>query len=90
MEENNQSNGLAIASMVLGIVALVLNCIFPYVAWLLAIVGIVLAAVSKKKKKSGMSTAGLVCSIIALAMWVVVIIALLAFGTAIGLSGLSL
>lgn len=60
--EEKQSNGLAIASMVLGIV------------------GIVLAAIAKKKAKSGMATAGLVCSIIALAVWVVV-------GVSVGLAG---
>ena len=74
--EEKQSNGLAIASMVLGIVSLILTCILPYVSWVLAIVGIVLAAIAKKKAKSGMATAGLVCSIIALAVWVVVIILL--------------
>lgn len=66
--EEKQSNGLAIASMVLGIVSLILTCILPYVSWVLAIVGIVLAAIAKKKAKSGMATAGLVCSIIALAV----------------------
>ena len=44
--EEKQSNGLAIASMVLGIVSLILTCILPYVSWVLAIVGIVLAAYS--------------------------------------------
>lgn len=53
--EEKQSNGLAIASMVLGIVSLILTCILPYVSWVLAIVGIVLAAIAKKKAKSGMS-----------------------------------
>ena len=49
--EEKQSNGLAIASMVLGIVSLILTCILPYVSWVLAIVGIVLAAIAKKKGK---------------------------------------
>lgn len=34
--EEKQSNGLAIASMVLGIVSLILTCILPYVSWVLA------------------------------------------------------
>ena len=83
--EEKQSNGLAIASMVLGIVSLILTCILPYVSW--AIVGIVLAAIAKKKAKSGMATAGLVCSIIALAVWVVVIILLVVVGVSVGLAG---
>lgn len=85
--EEKQSNGLAIASMVLGIVSLILTCILPYVSWVLAIVGIVLAAIVKKKAKSGMATAGLVCSIIALAVWVVVIILLVVVGVSVGLAG---
>jgi predicted membrane channel-forming protein YqfA (hemolysin III family) len=48
--EEKQSNGLAIASMVLGIVSLILTCILPYVSWVLAIVGIVLAAIAKKRQ----------------------------------------
>ena len=85
--EEKQSNGLAIASMVLGIVSLILTCILPYGSWVLAIVGIVLAAIAKKKAKSGMATAGLVCSIIALAVWVVVIILLVVVGVSVGLAG---
>ena len=85
--EEKQSNGLAIASMVLGIVSLILTCILPYVSWVLAIVGIVLAAIAKEKAKSGMATAGLVCSIIALAVWVVVIILLVVVGVSVGLAG---
>lgn len=80
--EEKQSNGLAIASMVLGIVSIILMCIpgICYGAWVFAIVGIVLAAVAKKKAKSGMATAGLVCSIIALALWVVFIIGIVVLG----------
>lgn len=48
--EEKQSNGLAIASMVLGIVSLILTCILPYVSWVLAIVGIVLAALLRKRQ----------------------------------------
>lgn len=48
--EEKQSNGLAIASMVLGIVSLILTCILPYVSWVLAIVGIVLAAIARKRQ----------------------------------------
>lgn len=48
--EEKQSNGLAIASMVLGIVSLILTCILPYVSWVLAIVGIVLALLLRKRQ----------------------------------------
>ena len=48
--EEKQSNGLAIASMVLGIVSLILTCILPYVSWVLAIVGIVLLLLLRKRQ----------------------------------------
>lgn len=87
MEENKNANGLAIASMVCGILSVILTCFIPYVSWVLAIVGIVLAAVSKKKGKSGMATAGLVCSIVALAIWVLFFIIVVIAGVSIGMIG---
>lgn len=87
MEENKNANGLAIASMVCGILSILLTCI-PYIcyaSWVLAIVGIIMAAVSKKQGKSGMATAGLVCSIIALAIWVLFIIIVVIAGVSIGM-----
>ena len=70
--------GLGIASMVLGIVSLVLFC-FLYIAIPCAIVGIILGIVSRNQAKkagapTGMSTAGIVCSAIALGILVIVLI----------------
>ncbi len=64
--EENKSSGLAIASMVLGIVALCLSCCFYYVSIPCAVVGLILAAVSLKGNKGGkgMAIAGLVTSIV--------------------------
>jgi hypothetical protein len=64
--------------MVLGILARII----PYVGMVLANVGLVLGAVGKKKSKdagmpSGMATAGIVCSIIALA-WAILVVTLCA------------
>lgn len=87
MEENKQTNGMAIAAMICGILSIVLTCFIPYLSWILAIGGIVLAAMSKKKGKSGMATAGLVCSIVALAIWVIVIILIVIAGVSIGMMG---
>ena len=87
MEENKKANGLAIASMVCGILSIVLTCV-PYVNYaslILAIVGIIMAAVSKKQGKSGMATAGLVCSIVALAIWVLVIVLVVIVGVSVGM-----
>lgn len=90
MEENNQTNGLAVASLVLGILSIVLLCA-PYVSygsWILAIIGIVLAAKAKKQGKSSMATAGLVCSIIALAIDLIAILVVVACGAALGFASL--
>lgn len=86
MEGNTQeSKGLSIASMVLGIIALVLFCI-PYVCIPCGLIGIILGGVSLAKKQGGkgMAIAGLVCSIIA----IIIYVALAITGAAI-LSGLT-
>jgi len=70
-------HGLAVASMVLGIVALV--GIVTY-GWVLAIVGIILAIIAKNKGyRGGMATAGLVCSIISLSLGLLLFVACTAF-----------
>ena len=59
---------MAVAGLILGIVSIVLSFIggyFSIVALPLAIIGLVLAVVAGKKKKSGVATAGLVIGIIA-------------------------
>lgn len=70
--------GLGIASMVLGIVALVLFCT-SWFAVACAIVGVILGGVSLKKAKdagmkNGMAVAGIVCSVIALAIDIIIIV----------------
>ena len=76
--------GLGIASMVVGIISLVLFCT-TWIAMACAIVGAVLGGIAVKKAKdvgmkNGMAVAGLVCSIIALAIaaivwiWAVVVV----------------
>lgn len=62
--------GLAIASMVLGIISLL--C-FPYITGVLAVI---FGAVAKNKGcKSGMATAGIVCGIIGVALWLLMLLA---------------
>lgn len=70
--------GLAITAMILGIVSLALFCIW-YLAIPCGIVGLVLGAVAHNKAKavgmkSGMATAGIVCSAIALGIALIFII----------------
>lgn len=88
MEENevkqtevvNESKGLSIASMVLGIVSLVMLCIY-YISIPCAILAIIFAIVGRKKGGKGMATAGLVLGIIALAIDVIIVVGI------IGLAG---
>lgn len=87
MDENTQNNipnsqpskGLSIASMVLGIISLVLFCI-PYLCIPCGLIGLILGGVSLATKKDGkgMAIAGLVCSIIGIALYVICIVLLAA------------
>lgn len=74
--QTNGGAGIGIASMVFGIVSLVLGCCFPYISIPCAVIGVILAAVSLGGHKDGrgMAIAGLVCSIISLIPAVIVII----------------
>lgn len=60
--------GLAVTSMVLGIISLLLGCCFWYITIPAAIIAVILAAVSMSKKMGGkgMAITGLVTSIISL------------------------
>ncbi|MCI8771835.1 MAG: DUF4190 domain-containing protein [Lachnospiraceae bacterium] len=85
MNKSNGGAGLAIASMVLGIVALVLICI-PYLPAPLGLIGIVLAGVSLGcgKEGKGMAIAGLVCSIISLIPTIFAIVVGASFASILG------
>lgn len=76
MQNAPKSSGLAIASLVLGIIGLVLSCCVPYVPLLLALLAVVLGGVSLAKKQGGkgMSIAGLICGIITLIPSILVVI----------------
>ena len=62
-----ESKGMAIASMVLGIVSVCLCCLW-YVSIFTAIIGLVLGIVSMKKSEGGrgMAIAGIITSIVAI------------------------
>ena len=68
----NESKGLSIASMVLGIVSLVFFC-FVYICIPCGIISIILGGVALAKKKAGkgMAIAGLACSIIGIAIYII-------------------
>ena len=83
---------MAVASLVLGIIALVFSLFFVGLNWLgviMGIIGIILGALgrSSSPEKKGMATAGLVLSIIATALGVVFWLACV--GCATGIASLA-
>ena len=59
-EEKKSTSGLAVASMVCGILSIVFACCIPYMGIILSIVGLVLGIISQKKQKNGFSLAGII------------------------------
>lgn len=83
---------MAAASLVLGIISLVIGTFlagFQWVGAIVAIIGIVLGVLNKNPDKAGLAKAGKICSIIGLALCLITFIACVACVGAIG-SGLSL
>lgn len=83
--ETPPANGLAIASLVLGILSIPASCCYG-AGIIFAIIGLILGCVSKKPDSSfnGMAIAGIVCSIIGLLVgigfWVIVGFSFTTFG----------
>lgn len=80
--------GLGIASMVLGIVSLVLFCLW-YMAIPCGVVGVILGAISATKAKeagmtNGMASAGLICSCITLGLMLLLVIVTVAGAVSFG------
>ena len=64
------ANGLQIAGMVCGILAICSCCCYGVPAVVLGIAGIICAAMGNKSSKNGVGTAGMVCSVIGLILGV--------------------
>ena len=75
-----ESKGLSVASMILGIVSVVLFC-FWYLSIPCAILAIIFGVIGKKKGGKGMAKAGLILGIIAIILVILVIVGLAAFIT---------
>ncbi len=71
--------GLAIASLVLGILALVLFCI-PYVPEICGILALIFGIIGLKSSKRGMSIAGIVTGILGIVLCVVLYIGIAFLG----------
>lgn len=83
--EGNKANGMQIASLVLGILAILLGCCTGWVGVLFGIIGLILAIVGNKQGKHGIGTAGFVCSIIGIVLGLIIFI--LAYVLAFGIIG---
>lgn len=85
MNEKVPGKGLAIASLILGIVSLICCCFGSgaIIAVILGIIGLVVAGKAKREGYiGGMRTAGFVCSLIGLCVGgVVFVVALMALGS---------
>ena len=74
-----EPGGFAIASLVLGILSLVLSCF--YINVVTGIISIILGAVhlAKRRTRRGMAIAGIICSIISIVLLVIIVAIGLAF-----------
>ncbi len=77
-QPNDGSKGMGVASLVLGIISL-LCCCFGSIG---SILGIIFGAVSlsRKKQNNGIAIAGLIISCVALVVWIIAVIYLVATG----------
>lgn len=71
--EGSSGKGLSIAGLILGI-ASILCCLCPCFNFILALVGLILSIVAKKKGSEGPSTGGLITSILGIVLSILVLI----------------
>lgn len=80
--EANESKGLSIASMVLGIISVVLCCVW-WISIPCSILAIIFGIVGKKRGGKGMAIAGLVLGIIAIALYALAALGVASFMSAV-------
>lgn len=68
------SEGKGIAAFVLGLLSVIISLFIPYISLILAVLGIVFAVKQKKIKKTGLSKAGFILSIIGLVLSIIFIV----------------
>lgn len=86
---NQNSNVLAIVGLVFGIVSIVASCCMGWVGCIPAIVGLICSILARKSNKSGMSLAGIICSVVGLVLGVIMSIAGAVFLAALAEMGYS-
>ena len=81
----NKKKNFSIAALVLGIVAIVLSCIW-YISIPCAILAIVFGILGIKSSKKGMSIAGITTGAIGMFICIAILIVLMIFGFAMGIT----
>lgn len=84
-EQNKDKNSFSIAALVLGIVAIVLSCVW-YISIPCGILAIVFGAIGLKSSKRGMSISGVVTGIIGMIISMSIILILVIFGFTLGIT----
>ena len=78
----NDKKGFSIAALVLGIIAIILCCIW-YVSIPCGIIALILGIIGLKSSKRGMSIAGIITGVIGMILSIVLIIAVVLLGVSI-------
>lgn len=84
-QQPKDKKGFSIAALVLGIVAIVLCCVW-YISIPCGILAIVFGAIGLKSSKRGMSISGIVTGIIGMIISIFIIFMLVIFGFALGIT----
>ena len=84
-ETEKDKKGFSIAALVLGIIAIVLCCIW-YISVPCGILAIIFGIIGIKSSKKGMSIAGLITGAIGLVISIIMFVALVFLGMVIGIS----
>ena len=71
---DGKANGLQIAGLVCGILAICTSCCYGITGIILGIAGLICSIMGNKNNKNGVGIAGLVCSIIGLILGIVIMI----------------
>lgn len=82
-DNDGKANGLQIASLVLGIISILLCCCYGAPSVIMGIIGLVCGIKGNKENKNGVGTAGIVCSIIGLIFGVISLIYYIIVGAAL-------
>jgi len=80
--EQQESKGMSIAAMVLGIVAVVFCCV-AYISIPCAILALIFGFVGKKKGGKGMAIAGIVLGIVAIGLYILAVAGLVTLFSAV-------